>query len=330
MNLMDLPDEILKKIFLYLRWRTLKKINTTNRRIHKIICKNLCEMDRPKAKELEISQINSPTGERLIKIFYSIKTQYEEDTGDVLMTISKKRRYFKNIVIYTISIARFDLSQLCELEINLDDNTDILRFLYVFYNRKNTLCRFSLKDSGRVSERKLVFDLSLLMQRLDDVSLINIELNFPNHKTNEKIVVTPSESLTAVRIHQKKGTNIIKPEMIANLVKNSPNLQLTKIDVDNETDDFYTEVIDNLFKDSPSNLEERCDNDTCRLCFTRNKPLTSFENETLMLYFRKYKNDYDIVSDWKPNVRGNVLYTINKKYCTCENGNKMEISFEFR
>uniref|UniRef100_A0A0N5BG47 Late expression factor 3 n=1 Tax=Strongyloides papillosus TaxID=174720 RepID=A0A0N5BG47_STREA len=287
-------------------------------------------MDRPKAKELEISQISSPAGERLIKILYSIKTQYEEDTGDVLMTVSKKERYFRNIVIYTISIARFDLSQLSELEINLDDNTDILRFLYVFYNRKDTLCRFSLKDSGGVSERKLVFDLRLLMQRLDDVSLINMELNFPNHKADEKIVVTPSESLTAVRIDQKRGTNIIKPEMVSNFVKNSPNLQFAMIDVDNETDDFYTEVIENLFKDSPSNLEERCDNDTFRLCFTRNKPITSSENEILISYFRKYRNDYEIVSDWNPNVKDNVLYTITKKYCTCESGNKMEISFEFR
>uniref|UniRef100_A0A0K0FUK4 Uncharacterized protein n=1 Tax=Strongyloides venezuelensis TaxID=75913 RepID=A0A0K0FUK4_STRVS len=82
------------------------------------------------------------------------------------------------------------------------------------------------------------------MQRLGDVTFINTKLNFSNYKDYAKIVVTPSENLTHVRIDQKRGTNIIKSGIVAIFVENNLNLQFSMIIVDNETDDFYTKIID--------------------------------------------------------------------------------------
>uniref|UniRef100_A0A0N4ZGL7 F-box domain-containing protein n=1 Tax=Parastrongyloides trichosuri TaxID=131310 RepID=A0A0N4ZGL7_PARTI len=217
MNVPTLPPEILKHIFTYVDWVTLKNIRLTCKQFYYIVKKNIRDMQKPTLFYLSIESAVRENGSREIKLNYECEgyAPYSDQLTNDCLEEWKKLKDLEKL------LSKTNLRYINEMEIKIHGNTKIFNVINRYFKPGTSftcLCIY-------IYNSPVFKGFAEFMSKIKYVREFWLpHLCFQNQSIPQNYVLPIDKYITRLTFKECPCTPFINAKMIKYFIENNPEL----------------------------------------------------------------------------------------------------------
>uniref|UniRef100_A0A0N4ZSG6 F-box domain-containing protein n=1 Tax=Parastrongyloides trichosuri TaxID=131310 RepID=A0A0N4ZSG6_PARTI len=303
MSLQSLPNELIAKIFSYLRQEDLKNVRYVTRNFHYIIEEHIYLMDKPEVSEVVLESVSNEEGNEKFRVeflfFFIVGEQkISKDVKRNNISISEVQYFLKKL----------KFKDLCQLRIKLKKShkmLDIFNF-YIKHGIEVTLVRIDI-DQCPIMDSFMQF-----LSHLRSVKSLNIDnLCVYPLKPGSSCILPSIKDLQNVWIKECICGTFINEPMIIKLLLSHPNIE--GIGITCFGNNFHMKLINHILK-----MQNCCNSITRSSC---SYPFFSYGivSTNKDINFEEVKNkclqNISYIWNIEVNERRNHFWIFGLKFC---------------